>query len=42
MDLNRPLVYDPQTKTVVNDEQASQLLGREYRQPWKHPAVDGV
>lgn len=42
MDLNRPLVYDPQTKTVVNDPQASQLLRRDYRQPWKYPVVDGV
>ncbi len=42
MDLGRPLVYDPTTRTVVNDAEATQLLTREYRAPWKHPHPDTV
>ncbi len=42
MELNRPLVYDPQTRTIVGDEQATQRLRRPYRAPWQHPEVDSV
>ncbi len=38
MQLNgRPLVYDPKTRTVVNDREATALLERPYRKPWTHP-----
>ena len=34
MKLGRPLSYDPTTKTVINDPEATALLARTYRQPW--------
>jgi predicted dehydrogenase len=34
----RPLVYDSAKRQVVNDAEATRLLKREYRAPWKHPA----
>jgi predicted dehydrogenase len=37
MKLGRPLVYDPITKTIKNDKQATALLSRKYRAPWVHP-----
>ncbi len=37
MQLNRPLVYDPQRKIVEGDREATRLLARPYRAPWKHP-----
>lgn len=37
MQLRRPLIYDHLTKTVVNDPEATRLLARVYREPWKHP-----
>ncbi|HUH47183.1 MAG TPA: hypothetical protein VLZ54_08535, partial [Arenibacter sp.] len=37
MATGRPLVYDPKNITVVNDVEATALLQREYRSPWKHP-----
>jgi Oxidoreductase family, C-terminal alpha/beta domain len=33
----RALQYDPATKTVVNDAEATALLKRKYRNGWKHP-----
>ncbi|CAN5411838.1 Gfo/Idh/MocA family oxidoreductase [soil metagenome] len=38
MKLGRALVYDPVTKVVKNDAEASALLKRVYRAPWVHPA----
>lgn len=38
MELGRPLVYDPVTKTVKGDNEATSMLKRKYRAPWKHPA----
>ena len=38
MDVGRPMVYDPAKKRVVGDEEATRLLRRTYRQPWRHPA----
>ncbi len=35
--LNRTLTWDPETRQIVNDDQANQLLKRPYRQPWTHP-----
>ncbi|WP_153799485.1 Gfo/Idh/MocA family protein [Foetidibacter luteolus] len=37
MKTGRPLVYDPQTRTVKNDAEATALLARPYRGPWVHP-----
>ena len=35
--LGRPLAYDPRTRTVPGDAEASRLLARPYRGPWVHP-----
>jgi hypothetical protein len=37
MKLGRPLSYDPITKTVKGDKEATALLSRKYRAPWVHP-----
>lgn len=37
MDLNRPLVYVPDKRIVLNDDEATALLQRNYRAPWQHP-----
>jgi len=39
MELGRPLAYDPTTRTIPNDEEATRRLARAYRAPWKHPEV---
>ncbi|MBX3420933.1 MAG: Gfo/Idh/MocA family oxidoreductase [Pirellulaceae bacterium] len=39
MQLGRPLSYDPATRTIVGDAQATGLLQRPYRQPWLRPNV---
>ncbi len=39
MELKRPLQYDPVTKVVRHDQQATDRLARPYRAPWKHPFV---
>jgi len=38
MNLGRALVYDPVSKVVVGDDEATGLLTRNYRQPWVHPS----
>ena len=38
MQLGRPLTYDPVTRQVIGDAQATALLQRPFRGPWKHPA----
>jgi len=40
MKLGRPLSYDPATKTVINDPEATQLLARTYRQPWSRNSLN--
>ncbi|MFQ5738655.1 MAG: Gfo/Idh/MocA family protein [Acidobacteriota bacterium] len=37
--LQRYVAWDPRTETIRADSEAAQLLGREYRQPWKLPRV---
>lgn len=39
MELGRPLVYDPQRRIVVGDTEATKLLRRPYRAPWRHPGI---
>ncbi len=40
MELGRSLMYDPETRTVAGDKDATELLARPYREPWKHPGVN--
>jgi hypothetical protein len=42
MQLGRPLTYDPKTRTIVGDSEATKLLQRQYRAPWKHPDPTSV
>lgn len=42
MQLGRPLVYDPAQRIVVDDQEATRLLSRPYRQPWAHPEPEGI
>ena len=37
MELNRPLIYDPIKKIIVNDPEATKKLKRTYRKGWDHP-----
>jgi predicted dehydrogenase len=37
MATNRPLVYNPVKRIIVDDAEATALLKREYRGPWEHP-----
>lgn len=37
LDLGRPLAYDPKTRTVPGDAEATRRLARDYRGPWQHP-----
>ena len=39
MALERPLVYDPKSITIVNDPEATKLLQRAYREGWEHPVA---
>ena len=39
MKLGRPLAYDPVTRTVPGDAEATALLARAYRGPWVRPPV---
>ncbi len=36
--LGRPLCYDPVKREVTGDAEATRLLRRPYRAPWRHPA----
>jgi predicted dehydrogenase len=35
--LGRTIAYDPRTRTVPGDAEATRLLARSYRGPWVHP-----
>jgi hypothetical protein len=37
MKLGRTLRYDPKKRVIVGDDEATKLLRRPYREPWKHP-----
>lgn len=37
LQLGRPVAYDPATRTVAGDADATRLLARPYRGPWTHP-----
>ena len=39
MQVGRTLSYDPTKKEVTGDAEATRLLRRAYRAPWKHPAA---
>lgn len=39
MKLGRPLAYDPVKRVVPGDAEATKLLERPYRAPWRRPAV---
>ncbi len=39
MKVGRTLAYDPVKHVVTGDTEATQLLRRPYRQPWRHPAA---
>jgi len=41
LQLGRPLAYDPHTRTVAGDPEATRLLRRPYRAPWTHPEAGG-
>ncbi len=38
----RALRYDPLRKMVKNDDEATGLLKRNYRQPWVHPSAENL
>jgi predicted dehydrogenase len=38
MQLGRPLIYDADSRKIAGDAEATRLLRRAYRGPWKHPA----
>jgi predicted dehydrogenase len=40
--LGRPIVFDPKTRTVPGDAEATRLLARPYRAPWIHPDPTNV
>nr|WKN37528.1 Gfo/Idh/MocA family oxidoreductase [Tunicatimonas sp. TK19036] len=39
MQTGRPLVYDPQAREIVGDQEANKLLQRPYREPWQRPEL---
>jgi predicted dehydrogenase len=39
MEVQRPVVYDHHRRIIVNDPQATRLLQRQYRSPWKRPKI---
>lgn len=39
MELGRAMNYDPKTRRVTGDREATRKLARAYRKPWKHPGA---
>ena len=42
LQVGRPVVYDPVSKTILNDPEADSLLMRAYRPGWQHPDYRNV
>jgi predicted dehydrogenase len=42
MKTGRPMKYDPKTRQVIGDAEATALLQRPYRGPWVHPLPENV
>jgi len=42
MQVGRALTYDPRKREVVGDAEATGLLRRAYRDPWRHPEPEKV
>jgi predicted dehydrogenase len=42
METGRPMMYDPVKREVKGDPEATRLLQRPYREPWKHPQPETV
>ncbi len=42
MQTGRQLTYDPETRTIPGDAEATALLQRKYRGPWIHPDPNKV
>jgi hypothetical protein len=42
LQLKRTLVWDETKGRIEGDDEANQLLARQYRAPWKHPMPDAV
>jgi predicted dehydrogenase len=42
LQLGRPIAYDPKTRSVPGDAEATRLLARSYRAPWAHPDSSSV
>ncbi len=42
MKTGRPVVYDPQKRQIVGDQEANALLQRSYRSPYVHPMPNRV
>lgn len=42
LELGRSLAWDAERGVVKNDAEATRLLAREYRAPWKHPTPETV
>jgi predicted dehydrogenase len=41
-ELGRPISYDPKTRSVPGDAEATRRLARAYRSPWTHPDPQSV
>ncbi|HMO64678.1 MAG TPA: gfo/Idh/MocA family oxidoreductase, partial [Verrucomicrobiota bacterium] len=39
LELGRPVSYDPRRRVVTGDREATRMLLKPYRRPWKHPAA---
>ena len=42
METKRSLVYDPRSRTILNDPEATKLLQRPYHQGYEHPHPDTI
>jgi hypothetical protein len=39
MKLGRSIEWDGEKQTIKNDPEATKLLAREYRGPWRYPKI---